>query len=139
MQKRGSWGSAFLLSLVLDGKVVSGQGSGRKYLELPWVMQQIEEKLGFTPYPGTLNLLLSEESARVRKLLEKAKSFKIFPAEGYCVGILIKATIKGLKCALIIPQVKGYPENILEIIAPVNLREALKIADGDAVTVKVNL
>lgn len=137
MQKRGSWGSAFLPSLVLDGKVVSGQGSGRKYLELTWVMQQIQEKLGFTPYPGTLNLMLSEESARLRKLLEKAKSIKIHPAEGYCVGIIVKATINKVDCALVIPQVEGYPENILEIIAPANLRGTLKLKDGDSLAVAV--
>jgi CTP-dependent riboflavin kinase len=123
--------------LILDGKVVSGQGSGRKYLELTWVMQQIEEKLGFKPYPGTLNLMLSEESARFRKLLEKAKSVKICPAEGYCVGIIVKATINKVECVLVIPQVEGYPENILEIIAPANLRETLKLKDGDSVAVAI--
>jgi riboflavin kinase, archaea type len=123
--------------LILNGKVVSGQGSGKKYLELPWVMQQMEQKLGFTPYPGTLNLLLSEESTRFRKLLEKAKSVKICPAEGYCIGIVVKAAINRVECAVVIPQVEGYPENILEIIAPSNLRETLKIKDGDSVAVAI--
>ncbi len=124
-------------SLVLDGKVVSGQGSGRKYIELQWVKQQIEEKLGFTPYPGTLNLTLSKQSIQRKKLLSKAKSIEICPAEGYCVGTAFEATINGLRCGIVAPQVAGYPENILEIIAPLYLRDALKVKDGDAVSVTV--
>ncbi len=126
-------------SLTLDGKVVSGQGNGRKYIALPWVTQQIEEKLGFTPYIGTLNIQLSKKSKRQKKLLEKAKSVTICPAEGYCVGLLVKAHVNGLECAVVLPQVEGYPENLLEVIASVNLRETLKLKDGDSVTVTVNV
>ena len=46
----------------LNGAIFSGGGNGKKFLELPWVKQQIREKLGFTPYPGTLNVKLNEKS-----------------------------------------------------------------------------
>jgi CTP-dependent riboflavin kinase len=36
-----------------------------------------------------------------------------------------------------LPQIEGYAEDLLEVIAPVNLREALKLGDGD--TAKVNV
>jgi CTP-dependent riboflavin kinase len=55
----------------LSGTVFSSRGAGKNFLELPWVKQQITENLGFAPYPGTLNVKLSEESAKRRKLLEK--------------------------------------------------------------------
>jgi riboflavin kinase len=32
-----------------------------------------------------------------------------------------------------------YDETVLELIAPVNLRETLKIRDGDKIKVKINL
>jgi riboflavin kinase len=83
--------------------------------------------------------MLSEESAKHKKLLEKAPSTKVCPAEGYCNGILIKASIGTLKCAIVVPEVAGYPKALLEIIAPVNLRETLKLEDGSEVTVTVNL
>ena len=123
----------------LSGKVFSGQGRGEKFLELPWVREQIEAKLGFTPYNGTLNMKLASESAKRRKLLEKAASMKVCPAEGYYSGIILKAFLHSLECAIVIPEVKGYPEDILEIIAPVNLREKLQLKDGDEITVTVNL
>ncbi len=126
-----------LNTLTLDGKIISGQGNGKKYLALPWVKQQMEEKLGFTLYLGTLNLKLSSESAKRRKLLETTETLKIRPAEGYCVGLLFKAAIGETECGIVIPQVEGYPKNLLEIIAPTDLREFLHLSDGDAVAVTV--
>jgi riboflavin kinase len=123
----------------LSGTVFSGGGEGKKFLELPWVKQQLTEKLGFAPYSGTLNVKLSEESVKRRKLLEKAHSIKICPADGYCTGTLFKASIGTLECAIVVPEVEGYPKDLLEIIAAVNLREQLKLEDGSEVTVTVNL
>ena len=99
----------------------------------------MKTKLGFTPYQGTLNIKLSEESAKRRKLFEKATSIKVCPAKGFCSGTVIKASIGALECAIVIPEVAGYPEDVLEIIAPANLRETLQLMDGDEITVTVNL
>lgn len=123
----------------LTGTVFSGDGDGKKFMELPWVKRQITEKLGFTPYPGTLNLKLTKETAKHRKLLEKASAEKVLPAEGYCDGLLFKAFIGIVQCAIIIPQVAGYPNDLLEVIAPVYLRQALQLEDGCEVTATVNL
>jgi riboflavin kinase len=125
--------------VTLCGRVFSGEGEGEKFVDLPWVKRQIEAKLGFIPYSGTLNLRLSEESVKRRKLLEKAHSIKVCPAEGYCNGVLIKASIGTLECVIVVPEIAGYPMNVLEIIASVNLREKLQLEDGAEVAVSVNL
>ena len=139
MPKRFPEVSVSMKKTTLNGTVFHGQGEGKKFLELPWVKQQIEAKLGFTLYPGTLNILLSEESANRRKLLETAHSVKVCPAEGYCDGAIYSAFIGDLRCAIVIPEVKDYPRNILEVIAPENLREKLHLKDGDEIAVTVNL
>ena len=123
----------------LSGTVFSGGGEGKKFLELPWAKRQIEEKLGFAPYPGTLNVKLTEESMKRRKLLGKVHSIKVCPGGGDCNGLLFKAFIGTLECAIVIPEVEGYPKDVLEIIAAVNLREALQLKDGTEVTVTFNL
>jgi riboflavin kinase len=123
----------------LNGTVLSGVGGGKKFLELPYVKQKIKEKLGFAPYAGTLNVKLTKESAKRIKLLEKTRTIKICPAEGYCTGALFKAFIGILECAIVVPEVEGYPNDLLEIIAPVNLRKMLQLEDGSEVTVTVNL
>ena len=125
--------------IVFKGTVFSGNGEGRKFIDLPWVKRQIQEKLGFTPYSGTLNIRLTKESVKQKKLLENAKQLEIHPAKGYCTGKLIKAYIDSLECAIIIPQIPNYPIDILEVIAPWYLRERLKITDGNEVAVTFNV
>ncbi len=125
-------------TLVLEGRLASGEGNGKRYLQLPWVMRQMEEKLGYSPFLGTLNLKLTKVSAMRKKHLSQAQAERVCPIEGYCVGLLHKAFIRGcLDCAIVLPQVEDYAENLLEVIAPMNLREALKLKDGDLVRVYV--
>ena len=131
--------SGLLKKIEFSGTVISGNGDGKKFMELPWVKQQITEKLGFTPYAGTLNLKLTEESAKQRKLIEKTPSAKVLPADGYSKGLLFKAFIGIVQCAIVIPQVAGYPNDLLEVIASVYLREALQLEDGCEITVTANL
>lgn len=124
-------------NITLMGEVFSGGGKGKKFVALDWVKQQIEQKLGFIPFPGTLNLKLSEESFKHRGMLEKASSIRICPKTGYCIGKLIRASIEIFDCAIVVPDIDGYPETLLEIISPVNLREKLQVYDGDEVTVVI--
>ena len=125
--------------IVFKGTVFSGKGEGKKFIDLPWVKHQIQEKLGFTPYSGTLNIHLTKESTEKKKLLAKTKQLEIIPERGYCRGLLIKAEVDNLNCAMVVPQVLSYPNDVLEIIAPVYLRERYKLADGTSLTVTVNV
>lgn len=126
-------------SLCLKGEIFSGRGEGAKFIELAWVKKQMEEKLGFTLFPGTLNVKLTTDSVKTGKLLKKRAGFEILPASGYCRGRLFKAILNGVECAVIVPEVVGYPENIVEVVAPVNLREKLCLLDGSLVEVEVTL
>ena len=132
-------GCSSLSTIRLFGKVISGRGEGRKYIELTWVQQQIKEKLGFKPFLGTLNLSLNAESTRARELLDEKASLDICHSRGYCIGLLFNASIAGVACGVVIPQVESYPKDLLEIVAPVNLRQDLRLHDDDSVEVDVLL
>ncbi len=121
--------------IILNGTILSGVGGGQYYLNLPGVKQQIREKLGFEPYPGTLNVRLSEESAEKRQELQHDAEHLIRPQVRSYPGILIKAKIGPQECAIIHPEDPNYPQNIVEIIAPINLRRELKLSDGSEVTI----
>jgi riboflavin kinase len=112
-------------------------GEGKRFVALPWVKAQIERKLGFTPYFGTLNLKLTKDSAQKRKLLDTAEGFLIEPETGYLPGVLFKASIGGLECAVVLPRMPDYPADVLEIIAPRYLRGKLGLVDGSSVAVVV--
>ena len=48
--------------------------------------------------------------------------------------VTVAGTIDG---AIVVPEVEGYPPAQVEIIAPVGVREALGIEDGDPVEIEV--
>jgi riboflavin kinase len=128
-----------LPKIIFWGKVFSGLGDGKKFIGLPWVKRQIEKKLGFSPYAGTLNIRLTDEDIKKKILFQKAKGMVVEPQAGYFPGLLFNACIGTLECAVVIPQIPNYPSDVLEIVAPVCLREKLKLADGNSIAVTVNV
>jgi len=128
------------LKMSLKGKVFSGTGEGARFIKLPWVKKQIVEKLGFTPYPGTLNVKLTKGSFAIKDFLKTAKAIEISPVKGFCRGRCFSAYLMdNLKCVIVIPEVENYPEDVIEVIAPINLREKFRLKNGDAVEVKIML
>ena len=129
-----------LKTIDVKGKVFSGKGEGGEFIKLPWVKTQISERLGFVPYSGTLNIKLIGEGVKIKKLLKKAKPMKISPAKGFCRGRCFKAFLmENLECAVVIPEIVDYPEDVIEVIASVNLRRELQLEDGNMVEVKILL
>ncbi|MHC1625873.1 MAG: DUF120 domain-containing protein [Methanoculleaceae archaeon] len=125
----------------MEGVVITGLGEGRYYMGLSGYRDQFREKFGFEPYPGTLNLRIQPGDQPVRRRLSALDWVKIhgFTAENRTFG-----EVKALPCridkisgAIIVPGRTHYPEDVLEIIAPVNLRQALNLSDGDIVEVEV--
>jgi riboflavin kinase len=119
-----------LETLCLKGKVFSGKGEGATFLRLSWARRQIKEKLGFSPYAGTLNIRLTRASTRTKRTLMNKPGAEISPVPGHYSGRLFRANLMNLECALIVPEVPGYPEDIVEVISSANLRERLHLVDG---------
>ena len=51
-------------TLSFEGRVVSGMGEGAYYMSLGGYRKQFYEKLGYEPYPGTLNVKLVDKIFR---------------------------------------------------------------------------
>jgi riboflavin kinase len=127
-----------LKTIILTGRVISGVGGGKNFLDSPLVKTEIERKLGFAPFSGTLNVKLDPRSALLRLELHSDLEDKVQPAVGLFPGILTEASIGPYKCAIAHPDDPYYKTDILEIIAPVNLREKLGLSNGSEVTIMVN-
>jgi riboflavin kinase len=123
----------------IKGKVVKGIGESGKFLAIDWVDKQLSEKLGFSPFPGTLNVMLDDVS--VQKLLkEKGTDRLVHQSEGFCDAILFKVLVNDkYECGVVIPLVEKYDGRLLEIVAPVHLKETLDIDDGDEVTLDLSI
>lgn len=126
---------------VLNGTVVSGIGEGKYYMGLTPYKEQFNTHLGFEPYPGTLNIRLSSSSIPVRKKIDALEWIRIkgFSTDGRTFGDAkcIPCRIGTISCGIVMPGRTHYPEDIIEVIAPVALRRKLGVEDTDTVTVEV--
>ncbi len=130
-------------SVVLEGVLFSGLGEGAYYIAKNGYRQQFKEKLGFDPYPGTLNLKLTTDYD-INTLAELDK----YPAvmlEGFknetrsfgsvkCYSAIVNNKVKG---AVMFAYRTHYDASVLEIVAPVFLRGNLKLKDGNKVKVEI--
>jgi len=128
-------------TLELEGNLVKGLGEGQYYINIPGYRKQFEEKLHFVPFPGTLNVQLSENSSALRNMLLEMPAVRI---EGFNDGErtfgggnCYPIRVEGIEAAVIVPERTHYPSDLIEIIAPVKLRDALKLKDGDRIVTQV--
>ncbi len=134
---------AYPPSVTLEGTVFTGLGEGAYYVSKDSYRNQIMEKLGFTPYPGTLNVkLTSDYDIKTRKDLEAYPALEVmgFQNENRSFGLvkcypaIIGGSVKG---ALVTALRSHYDASVLEIIAPVCLRKQLDLKDGNKVKVEI--
>jgi len=129
-------------SYTLKGKIVSGARQAAFFTQLDWVQEQLEEKFGFRPFPGTLNLEVDGEFSGVIETLQKKKLVKLLPPDPeFCIAKTISATIGGIEGVVIIPEdkVNIHAANIIEVMAPVKLKEALGVKDGDRLELSIKI
>lgn len=129
--------------ITLEGTVFTGLGEGAYYIAKDKYRKQFIEKLGFDPYPGTLNIKLTTDyDVQARNELEAYPAIEV---EGFrsedrtfglvkCYPIMIENKVKG---ALISALRSHYDASVLEIIAPLCLRKHLNLKDGIKVKVEV--
>lgn len=124
---------------ILSGRVITGLGEGQYYISLEGYRKQFNKKLGFDPYPGTLNIKLDPQSIELRKMISADIRISGFTDQNrtFGSGSCFNVKIFDIKGAVIIPERTHYPEDIIEVIAPVNLRQYLNVADGSTVVVEV--
>ena len=130
-------------SITLEGTVFTGLGEGAYYISKEPYRKQFIEKLGFDPYPGTLNLKLTTDyDIKARNELEAYPAVEIggFKNEDRtfgpvkCYPVIIENKVKG---ALISALRSHYDASVLEIIAPFQLRKHLDLKDGHKAKVEV--
>ena len=124
------------------GKVISGMGEGKYYTAQQGYVDQFQEKLGFTPYPGTLNVEIQPIERNKLRLLKNYGGISVesFTTDNRTFGKVqcFHATIKGVQAAIVLP-VRSHYSTIMELISPVYLRERLQLKDEDEVEIIVTL
>jgi riboflavin kinase len=125
-------------AFIFEGEVVSGLYEGAYYIGKGGYRDQIREKLGFDPYPGTLNVKIGQEDYERRRRLEGRPALLI---EGFrngerafgacrCYPLLVNDEVEG---ALIVADRTTHDAGVMEIVSPVYLRRHFGLSDGDRV------
>ena len=126
---------------IIKGRVFSGLGEGAYFTQIDWVKQQCLEKLGFIPFAGTLNLHVNEDYLNLTQQARSAAEIDVVPpSPDFCPAKAIPVSIGNIKAAIIVPHAEEFtddvhPADIIEVIAPVEVKKALDIKDGDELVI----
>jgi riboflavin kinase len=123
----------------LDGVVTSGLGQGAYFMSLAWVQDGVRRLIGFTPYPGTLNVQLDTEMVAVWRAIRDGHSIVLAPPPSEPCGARLVPVVVApdVEAAVIVPDVTRYGEDLLELIAAVHVRSRLGLHDRSPVTLRL--
>lgn len=121
----------------IDGEVKAGLGKGAYFISQEFYSKEFRKNLGFTPYPGTLNVVVSDKYLdEINEIKDNCQNI-IKPDEGFGAVKYIEAVLNDeVKGAIVFPAKTVHDVNYLEFIAEVRLRDELGLEDGDIVTLQ---
>ena len=132
-------------SLTITGTITSGMGEGAYYMSMKGYTKQFKSKLGYVPYPGTLNVQLKEKKfSEAISQLSNYEGVKINPFSdgkrtfGWVKCFKSKINNK-IDCELILLERTHHDTTIVEFISKSNIRKALKIGNKSNVKVKISI
>ncbi|MFX1393240.1 MAG: DUF120 domain-containing protein [Promethearchaeota archaeon] len=140
-----------LENILIVGEVKDGMREGAYYVAIKGYYIQFQEKLGFNPYLGTLNLKLSDlNKTLLRENLNNRIPIIIngFEDENSertygsvkcydCKISRLDDRTNKIKAAILDIERTHHEKNIIEILAEPYLRDYLKLKDGDRVIIEL--
>lgn len=129
-------------SILFVGTVERGSGEGAYYMQQEGYVRQFKQLVGYLPFPGTLNLRVSQRDTNKKALLSLFPSTLISGFKSRerefgsirCYACLINGSVKG---HIIIPERAHHEDCVLELISEKNLMQVLGIDYGDELRVEV--
>ena len=127
----------------LKGTLVFGMGEGAYYMGLKGYTKQFQSKIGYVPYPGTLNVRLDQkihqEAIKQFETLNgvKIKSFSDGKRTYGWVKCFTAKLNNSTNCELIILERTHHDDSIIELISKSCIRKIAKLKDGSKVSIKI--
>lgn len=127
----------------LKGTLISGMGEGAYYMSLKGYTKQFKSKIGYIPFPGTLNVRLDKKvHQEAIKQFENMDGIKI---ESFSDGKRTYGWVKcfhakvnqSIDCELIILERTHHDNSIIELISKACIRKSGKLKDGSQITITI--
>ena len=107
--------------VLLKGTLVTGMGEGAYYMSLKGYTKQFKNKIGYTPFPGTLNVKLGKKE--YTEAIRQFEGMEGIHIDGYSDG---KRTYGWVN-----------DKSTIELISKNNLRKSARLSDGSKITITV--
>ena len=129
--------------LELNGSVISGLGEGAYYMSLNGYTKQFKVKIGYIPFPGTLNIKLNQlQATQIIQQLDDLDSIIIDPfSDGKrtygwvkCFHAKLNNTVN---CELIRLERTHHDNSVIELISKINLRKTVGLKTNSKVRIKI--
>ena len=121
----------------IEGEVTTGLGKAAFFLSQEFYTREFEKNLGFVPFPGTLNVVVSDDHLDEINEIKNSCENLIKPDEGFGAVKYIEAILnEEVEGAIVFPAKTTHEENYLEFISENRLRDELNLEDGDVVSLE---
>jgi riboflavin kinase len=151
-------------SAVFKGKIVTGMGEGSYYMSLKGYRKQFKDKLGYEPFPGTLNVKLDDKiymdtkreiinypSIYIDGFKDENRTFgwvKCYPAILFPEAMKNKKDLKKnpyntdskkveINSSILLLERTHHDNSLIEVISPVCIKDTANLKNGDTVTIKL--
>jgi riboflavin kinase len=130
-------------AIELKGTLVSGMGEGAYYMSLKGYTKQFSSKIGYIPFPGTLNVKLDKkEYVEALRQLNGLEGTKI---DGFSDGKRTYGWVKcyhcvlndKISCKLILLERTHHDNSIVELISETDIRKKSSLKNGSKITVRI--
>ena len=122
----------------VSGVIFSGAGKGAYFTQVDWVVKQCQNKLNMTPFPGTLNVRINDETIQMLGDFLRVADVELIPDDpSFCAARVKKVVVNGVPAAVVLPgeEVRIHDNRTIELIASCSLKKRLGLHDGDTVTI----
>ena len=132
-------------SVNITGMITSGMGEGAYYMSMKGYTKQFKSKLGYVPYPGTLNVQLKDK--KFSEAISQLSNYEGTMINSFSDGKRTFGWVKCFKskinnkidCELILLERTHHDTSIVEFISKNNIRKSLKIGNKPHVKVKISI
>jgi riboflavin kinase len=135
--------NSFPSHVEIKGTLVSGMGEGAYYMGLKGYTKQFKSKIGYVPFPGTLNVKIDQKihqeaikqfvnlnGININSFSDGKRTYgwvKCFPAK----------INNSVDCNLILLERTHHDNSVVELISKLCLRKTAKLKEGSKISIKI--
>ena len=135
--------NSFPSHVEIKGTLISGMGEGAYYMGLKGYTKQFKSKIGYVPFPGTLNVKIDQKihqeaikqfvnlnGINIHSFSDGKRTYgwvKCFPAK----------INNSIDCNLILLERTHHDNSVVELISKLSLRKSAKLKEGSKISIKI--